>query len=119
MQRLGILSTQSNPFSITIRRAGSWASLACWRGCLILFAKVPRIWEVEEGTIHFRPLLSHGSVSGPTTRGEGASEQRQVSPAGDGWETGKRTSWVAMQLLVKGHWAATKKLRVVVRLRLL
>lgn len=70
---------------------------------MILFAKVSRVWEAEEGTIHFRPLLSHGCVSGPTIRGEVASEQRQVSSAGDGWETGKRTSWVAMQLLVKGR----------------
>lgn len=41
---------------------------------MFLFAAEPRVWEAEEGTVHFRPLLSYCSTSDPTalpqSRGE-------------------------------------------------
>lgn len=86
MQRLEILNTQSKPFS---DNQASWSrgggqdvggvggeagphQPAGWRGLLFLFAEGPRVWEVEQGTVHFRPLLRRCSTSGPTACGKGA-----------------------------------------------
>lgn len=74
-QTLEILNTQPNPFPITKphRRGvggGNLASSAHWRGPLFLFAEGPRVCKVEEGSIHFRPLLNHCGMSGPAAQGK-------------------------------------------------